>query len=690
MNRKIYSKVVVQWNAETNRYDTVVSEESFNYNGQMALAAEAPAYTAGQNAALLDPTNALGNYDAASWNVADERSDYELGWLEAGGLEGGVIGSDGPPSQDYQDGDLAATNSWPYEGQFAYNESIYASAWIAAGGDPAQTPMGGGGGGGGGAGSGSVSVDTSFQPNNVQGYGFRQGGDAQAQVVSISGSDNGSGAIGFDSSSATFEGLVSRGDMGIKGQLSVEGASEFGGALTLYQGANVTGDITTYGNIVTTGAIEDPMGQNRLQLDDTNGNAGLDMGNTSIGDGKFQTSDEATFNRDVIMNDQGFGNTNLEVNVNSTFNGPVTMNGGITGSVAMTGDFTLQGNLSVAGTTTTINSTAVELGDRIIDLAGDGTGFAGLRVKDSDPSAETSGSLVYDANTNKWKAGQEAAEIELVDLSSPQSLSQKSISTSDLDLSGQSLTIDDSHADQIAGQTSTTELPEGTNLYYTTARWDTKMAAADTGDLSEGSNLYHTTARARASVDVTDNGGDGSLSYNASTGVISFTGPSAGETRAHFSVADSNSIDMSVAAGEFSADAKVDDSSIEVDATNGLQVKALGVTNDMLAGSIASTKIAELNNFDTADLAEGSNLYFTEARARASLSVTNSEGDDNALSYDPATGAFTFDGVTEAEVRAHLSADNSDADALSTLSYSLMVSSRLMVWVLMKSAHKFL
>ena len=43
----------------------------------------------------------------------------------------------------------------------------------------------------------------------------------------------------------------------------------------------------------------------------------------------------------------------------------------------------------------------------------------------------------------------------------------------------------------------TDDVSEGsTNLYYTTARWDTKMAAADTDDLSEGStNLYFTNAR---------------------------------------------------------------------------------------------------------------------------------------------------------------------------------------------------
>ena len=57
----------------------------------------------------------------------------------------------------------------------------------------------------------------------------------------------------------------------------------------------------------------------------------------------------------------------------------------------------------------------------------------------------------------------------------------------------------------------------------------------DTGDLSEGSNLYHTTARARGAISVTDAGGDGSLSYNSTSGVITYTGPSAAQVRAHFS-----------------------------------------------------------------------------------------------------------------------------------------------------------
>ena len=41
----------------------------------------------------------------------------------------------------------------------------------------------------------------------------------------------------------------------------------------------------------------------------------------------------------------------------------------------------------------------------------------------------------------------------------------------------------------------TADLVEGTNLYYTTARFDTAFAGKDTGDLTEGTNLYYTSAR---------------------------------------------------------------------------------------------------------------------------------------------------------------------------------------------------
>ena len=49
---------------------------------------------------------------------------------------------------------------------------------------------------------------------------------------------------------------------------------------------------------------------------------------------------------------------------------------------------------------------------------------------------------------------------------------------------------------------TTANITENTNLYYTDARADARIAAADTDDLSEGStNLYFTTARANSAFD---------------------------------------------------------------------------------------------------------------------------------------------------------------------------------------------
>lgn len=112
---------------------------------------------------------------------------------------------------------------------------------------------------------------------------------------------------------------------------------------------------------------------------------------------------------------------------------------------------------------------------------------------------------------------------------------------------------------------TTTDLTEGTNLYYTTTRvnsaFDTRLATKTTTNLTEGTNLYYTNARARAAVSVTDAGGDGSLSYNSSTGVITYTGPSAAEVRAHFSAGDG----INISSGTISSTLRIYD-------VNGTQV----------------------------------------------------------------------------------------------------------------------
>jgi len=84
------------------------------------------------------------------------------------------------------------------------------------------------------------------------------------------------------------------------------------------------------------------------------------------------------------------------------------------------------------------------------------------------------------------------------------------------------------------------EITEGsTNLYFTNTRARDAFSASTGISITSGAIsstiTQYTDALARGAVSVTDSGGDGSLAYNSSTGVITYTGPSATDVRAHFS-----------------------------------------------------------------------------------------------------------------------------------------------------------
>ena len=56
---------------------------------------------------------------------------------------------------------------------------------------------------------------------------------------------------------------------------------------------------------------------------------------------------------------------------------------------------------------------------------------------------------------------------------------------------------------------------------------------------------------------------------------------------------------------------------------------------------------------DTGELTEGSNLYYTDARARAAVSAPTSG--DGSLTYSSGTGVFTYAGSGTSEYRAAVS-----------------------------------
>lgn len=70
---------------------------------------------------------------------------------------------------------------------------------------------------------------------------------------------------------------------------------------------------------------------------------------------------------------------------------------------------------------------------------------------------------------------------------------------------------------------TTSNVPEGSRLYWTDARFNSSFASKTTGDLAEGSNLYYSDTRARNSISSV-----APITYNSTTGQIGFSGSSGG------------------------------------------------------------------------------------------------------------------------------------------------------------------
>jgi hypothetical protein len=131
---------------------------------------------------------------------------------------------------------------------------------------------------------------------------------------------------------------------------------------------------------------------------------------------------------------------------------------------------------------------------------------------------------------------------------------------------------------------------------------DVSLTPKQINDQVEGSASVKTIgaiADVKTALSVTDSGGDGTLAYNNTTGVITYTGPSAANVRAHFSAGT-----------------------------------GIGITDGAISTSITQ---------------------YTDALARGAVSVTDSGG-DGSLAYNNSTGVFTFTGPSATDVRAHFSA----------------------------------
>jgi hypothetical protein len=263
------------------------------------------------------------------------------------------------------------------------------------------------------------------------------------------------------------------------------------------------------------------------------------------------------------------GNSNVTVTDSGTGTVTVSVDGSTALTVTSTG-VTVAGNFTVSGSTTTVESNTVSVADNIITLNSDATGSAsqnaGIEVERGD-----------DANVSlRWNEGSDIWQF-----------------TND-------------GATYYPMAKNTTDLAEGTNQYFTTARARSSISAG--GDLSYNSTTgtvsftERTDAEVRGLVSVTDAGGDGSLTYNSTTGVITYTGPSASEVRAHFAAGTG----ISISSGTISTSA----------------IPNASLTNSSITINSNSVSLGGSVTLDTDDVSEGaSNLYFTTQRARDSFSA---------------------------------------------------------------------
>ena len=226
--------------------------------------------------------------------------------------------------------------------------------------------------------------------------------------------------------------------------------------------------------------------------------------------------------------------------------------------------------------------------------------------------------------------------------------------TTDNITEGSNLYYTTARFDTALASKSTTNLSEGTNLYYTDARADARIAlntgsnldlsSKSTSDLSEGSNLYFTDERVDDRVSNLVVGGTGiTATYDDAANSLTITNSSPDQTVA---ITASNGVqtggtypNLTVAGTDASTSAK----GVASFSSSHFSVSSGAVS--IAADSIDDTLIdfgTGANQVNTDDLPEGStNLYLTNERIDDQVNTLMTAGSGISLTYDDAAGTLT-------------------------------------------------
>lgn len=159
-----------------------------------------------------------------------------------------------------------------------------------------------------------------------------------------------------------------------------------------------------------------------------------------------------------------------------------------------------------------------------------------------------------------------------------------------------------------------------------TGLW-TKVAGTTT-NISEGTNLYFTNARSRSAFSESVTG----LDYNSTTGVLSTTSGYGIPTTASQATWDTAYNDSIVSAAVTGTTTKT----LTLNQQDGGTVTAswTDINTDAVSSVFGRTGavVAASGDYTTTQVTEGTNLYFTDARARAAISLTTT-GTSGAATY---------------------------------------------------------
>ena len=163
-----------------------------------------------------------------------------------------------------------------------------------------------------------------------------------------------------------------------------------------------------------------------------------------------------------------------------------------------TGTLIVAGNLQVDGTTTTVNSANLSVADLNITVA-QGAANAGAANGAGLTVDGANATFTYDSSNDRWAMNKSLATNLVGNVTGTVS-TLSNHDTADL-AEGTNLYYTQARFNSAFTAKSSSDLSEGTNLYYTDARFNTAFSAKNTGNLSEGSNLYYTSARANTDFD---------------------------------------------------------------------------------------------------------------------------------------------------------------------------------------------